>query len=289
MMKLPDFFEFEPLNRLRGRMGIARDVYGSFSTSVDPGRLTRDELDLLTSGEGIDVRFEELTVLSDGTLAYKDSRVLLYIRDVHVYGDRDREPRYHLSNCKTLQEMNAKRKFDRYVIATEVKGIFKLNIISNGNKRSERRKLPVCQNCLSSLRFDGFDLQKMARTTRQRIVNDFTPDRFFDLYPRSLHVKKPSYDAITAPVNVYTEDWPEVSNRVRSERGWKCEKCHRLLNGRLQKYLHVHHENGQRWDNRRTNLRVLCIGCHAEEPDHHHLKNDPNYAHYMRERPPVPR
>src|SRR3954463_3777323 len=115
-MKLPDFTKFEPLNGLKGRMSIPRDVYGSFSLSIDRNHLTIAELDLLTSGEGIDVSFDELTILPDGTLAYKDSRVLLYIRDIHVYGGRDGEPRYHLSNCTTLRDMTEKGRFERYIV-----------------------------------------------------------------------------------------------------------------------------------------------------------------------------
>jgi hypothetical protein len=54
-MKLPDFRFFEPFNGLKGRMGIPTDVYGSFTLEATATRLTRDELDRLSSGEGIDI------------------------------------------------------------------------------------------------------------------------------------------------------------------------------------------------------------------------------------------
>ena len=53
-MKLPEFFSFEPLNRLKERMGIPRDVYGSLTVKVEPGRLTEHELNQLSAGDGID-------------------------------------------------------------------------------------------------------------------------------------------------------------------------------------------------------------------------------------------
>ena len=280
-MKLPDFFKFEPLIRLKRQMEIPDDVYGSLSVDGEPGRLTVEELDRLTSGEGIDVSFDELTILKDGTLAYKDSRVLLYIRDVHVYGDSEREPRYHLSNCATLQEMNEKGRFDRYVIATEDGGVFKINLISSGKTKTERRRLSVCQNCLHGLAFEGFSSQ-MDRRTRARIVSEFSPDQFFAVYPRSLHVKRPTYDSDTAPLNDYPSDFHEISDRVRRESGWQCDACKRVLSdNKLRRYLDVHHINGDRRDNRNTNLRALCVGCHANQPNHHHVKNDPRYRAYI--------
>jgi hypothetical protein len=126
-MKLPDFFKFEPLNRLRSRMGIADGQYGSFSAEIDASRLTLDELDRLT-GDGIDIYFNELTVLPDGTLGYKGNRVLLYIKDVHVYGDQESEPRYHLFNCATLVNMTQSGRFERYVISTKSNGEFRINL-----------------------------------------------------------------------------------------------------------------------------------------------------------------
>ena len=60
-MKLIDFINFEPLNRVKDQKGIPRDVYGSFTVAIDERRLTLAELEALTSGAGIDVSFDELT------------------------------------------------------------------------------------------------------------------------------------------------------------------------------------------------------------------------------------
>jgi hypothetical protein len=283
-MKLPNFFKFAPLNDLKQRMGVPIDTYGSFAG--DPDRITAEERVLLESGEGIEVSFDQLTVLPDKTLAYKDSRVLLYIRDVHVYGSRQREdwhPRYHLANCTTLQEMNAVGRFERYVIAAETSGEFILNMITGSKVRSERRQLSVCQNCLAGLAFDGFSFRK-DRHTRANFVRSFTPSLFFAAYPQSLHPRKPRYTSATAPLDTYTDDFHEVSRRVREQVGWRCEGCRRdLAQLRLRQYLHVHHKSADRRDNRRSNLKALCIVCHAEQPRHAHLKSDPRYRAFLRE------
>lgn len=267
-------------------MGMADDEFGVLPVDIDSGRLTVSELEKLTSGEGLDVYFDELTVLDDGTLAYKDSRVLLYIRDVHVYGNhQNREPRYHVSHCRTLQEMTAKGRFERYVVSTEINGEFKLNFISKGTKKSERRRLSVCQNCLGNLTFDGFKFE-MKRGERREIVRRFTPERFFKKYTRSLHGPLPRHNSENAPLDDYPRDWSSISTQTKRTASWRCEECKRDLSAKhLQRFLDVHHRNGVRRDSFRSNLKVVCVGCHAEEPNHAHVRNDPRYKDYLRVRP----
>jgi hypothetical protein len=44
----------------------------------------------------------------------------------------------------------------------------------------------------------------------------------------------------------------------------------------------VHHINGLKSDDSPENLRVLCIGCHAEQPSHGHMRSMPDYRSYRR-------
>lgn len=93
----------------------------------------------------------------------------------------------------------------------------------------------------------------------------------------------PEHTAETAPNDVYTRDFSEISRAVREERDWVCEKCGTsLASPDLRKYLHVHHVDGRKWNNERRNLRVLCIACHSEESDHGHLKSSAQYKEYIR-------
>jgi len=49
---------------------------------------------------------------------------------------------------------------------------------------------------------------------------------------------------------------------------YRCVTCSIVLVQAESRFLHVHHRNGQKHDNADTNLKVLCIACHAEEPMH---------------------
>src|SRR5690349_5401909 len=100
-------------------MGIREDYAPKFVLAVIRSRLTAEEHEGLTSGAGVDVNIEDVEIAKDGTLSFKGRRVILYIRDVSVFGDRSGLPRYHLASCSTLQEAKMHGRFGRrYVVST---------------------------------------------------------------------------------------------------------------------------------------------------------------------------
>ena len=110
-MNLTNFFEFEPLNTIKAKMGIPRNVYGNMTVNIDAGRLTELELEKITSANGLEISEDDLTILPDKTLAYKNSRVILYIRDVTVYGNQEISPKFHFKpiEVKKVQTILANR------------------------------------------------------------------------------------------------------------------------------------------------------------------------------------
>jgi hypothetical protein len=279
-MKLPNFYVFEPLNVLKEKMGLPRDAVGGIDVFVDPGRLTAVELERLTSQDGLDISLDDLKVLEDGTLAYKDSRVLLYIRDVPIFGDRESEPRYHLSNCSTLKEMRERKRFNsRYVVSTRTDGIFNLNMIKGANTATKLTRLAVCQNCLGFLSFNGFRMY-WGRPQRTRAVRSFSLGEFFQQYPRSLHTQAPKYNSDNAPLNIYSPDFERVSKVVRAAAGYRCESCEVGLSLEAHKrFLHTHHIDGDKSNNDISNLKALCLVCHAKE--HPGMKSLPEFKQFQ--------
>lgn len=283
-MRLPDFLQSPELNRLRNRMGAVR--LGELTLRSGPNRLTLAELESLVTG-GIDVAsLDEVRVLSDGSLAYKDRRVLLYIRDVSVFGGRqtrqDRNPRYHVSNCSTLQEMRASNRIERYVVAARDDGQFQVNFIRDRRPvESSIIALRICQNCLSELGWQGFGYH-LARPAREQIVGAFTPRQFFEAYPRDLVFDANLDDEGTAPLNGYTQDFPEIASSIKRSLDYRCEQCSLDLSGYgLRRHLHVHHKNGQKFNNTRSNLIALCLRCHSEQPGHGHMRNTDDYRDFL--------
>lgn len=275
---LPNFLHAGYLNSLRFEMGApltesfkAKTIYRPIDLPIAE-RLRED---------GIDVRFDELKILDDGTLAYKGFRVLLYIRDIANYGDRQTMPKYHLSYCRTLEMMQRNKRFQRYVVANRDDGFFNVNMME-ATVTPKVLQLNVCQNCLNKISWGEFR-NNMDQSERANQVSTFNLKDFFEKYARDLISVTPSHNSDTAPINDYTEDWGDISERVKSARGYKCEKvsCGIQLTQRDSKYLHVHHEDGAKYNNNDRNLKVLCIRCHADEPMHGHMKQLPDYINFI--------
>jgi len=279
-MKLPDFIQFAPLNSLRLLMNAPLPEQFIF---VSVKTLTADELEKLGKGELVIEDINDVRELDDGTLAYKNRRVLLHIMDVGTYRDRDPHenlPKFHIAHCKRLLEMkNAGRFASRYVVSTRTDGKFSMRFISGYSQpKSEICELKICKWCLQYLSYKGY-----AGSKRQHIFETFSIDEYFSIYPKSLIVTEPTYTDNTAPVNNYGTGFREVSRRYRAENNWTCKKCGVDLSARShQQYLDTHHRDGAKYDNKDENLAAVCIRCHAEEPMHAHMKNSPRYKEFMR-------
>lgn len=266
--KLPDFLNWSSLNALRQEMKAPLSI--SFSlTTLQPDSSLAEKL--LSGIHEIDLN--EVQVHNDGTLFYNNKRVLLHIRDILPAAEM---PKYHMTNCQSLDSMRKSRRFDRYVVANRDTGEFIVNIISSGEKNLTV-KLDVCQNCLDRIQWRGFSRQTMSSGERRRRVADFSLAEFFGEYPRDLITAKPRYTSATAPLNDYPEHWQQLSLEVRRKRHFTCESCSRSFKPDESRFLHVHHRNGLKYDNSHSNLEVLCIICHAEQPMHGHLKAHPDY------------
>jgi hypothetical protein len=275
-MKLPNFYNFEPMNILKQRMGIPRDRYGTLDIEVQPPRLSAESLEKLGK-EGLDVSFSQLRFLDDGTVAFEGRRVLVYIRDRSQFNGL---PKFHFASCSTLVAMHSNQKIDKYVVATRMDGLFDLNITGFGGKTKTTSRLAVCKNCLERLNYKGY-YHSLPNATKAKLVSSFSISEFFDEYSNSLIDNMPIFNADNAPINDYSDDWDQISLAYRESVHWTCEneQCGRVLSPwHLRQYLHTHHRNGKKYDNKRPNLMALCIECHAEQPDHAQLKASPQYT-----------
>lgn len=278
--KLPNFLNAPSLNALRGEMGAP--LAATFTDKSDYVLIELPIIERLRE-TGVDVDFEDIHILEDGTLSYKGYRVLLYIRDIANYGGRHSLPKFHLSYCKTLETMHANKRFQRYVVANREDGLFQVNFIDE-KEMAKIIHLGVCQNCLGEISWNGFK-NYFDRETRSAAVNAFKLKEFFKTYPRDLHIIKPDHTSDTAPINDYTDDWGDVSERFKRSRQYICDECGIELSQRKSKYIHVHHKNGSKNDNTDSNLKLVCIRCHANEPMHGHMKRLPDYLDFIAQYP----
>lgn len=284
-MKLTNFLTFQPFVDARRNMGIREDKLGDLNAIVvATSGLSLEKLEALSNG-GLDIEsLDEVKVNSDGTLSdeKQSKRVLLYIRDVSGYSFFESDPRFHFANCQTLQEMRVNSRFGRYVIAIEDTGNFSVHV--GKSLKPTPKRLQVCMNCLDCLKFQGYD-RNQEKSARKAAVASFNIQTFFKLYPKSLHAQIPEFTEEDAPRNLYHEDFKVLSKEVRAERAWRCEgdECGvDLSKAAHRKYLHVHHIDGQKNRNARSNLQVLCLYCHSRQYQHQHMFTSPNYDDFAK-------
>jgi hypothetical protein len=277
-VKLPNFLHSAELNGLRGQMGAP--LAEKFGPQLKVKSINLPIAEQLQT-RGIDVDFDEILILNDGTLGYKGHRVLLYIRDIANYSKKEKQtmPKFHFTFCSTLNTMQQNKRFARYVVANRADGEFQVNLIGQTDEPRFVR-LHVCQNCLAQIAWQGFS-SELTREARNESVKAFSLPVFFEEYPRDLLAVKPAHTSDTAPLNDYPLNWSDISDRARRDAVYRCCNCSIRLIRADSKFLHVHHKNGQKNDCHPDNLEVLCIKCHANQPMHGHMKAMPMYSEFL--------
>ncbi len=201
-----------------------------------------------------------------------DNYTLQYIESKDLY-------KYHIYKCTTISNMFNSGRKHRYKINSRDDGSFYYTFTDyNGYvlKTVENQKLNICKNCLkkflsksfiSDYDVSNFNLKDFHKQNRS----------FFDFDTSSM--EKGEY----AKANVYSRKWTEIANQIKMKRDYTCEKCGwRPSNDYEKRFIHTHHENGDKTNNRDDNLKVLCIKCHSNIDIYHkRIKSTSNYREFI--------
>lgn len=223
--------------------------------------------------EGIAVSIDDIEILDNGLLSYKGRQVLLYIQDhnwnvVNALNNGASGNKFHVASCRTLDNMNSRGRYNRYVAKNDIDGIFFIDGKNNDTQEyaSGETDLKVCKNCLKHLNYKGYE--DSSNFIKKELFDRFSLETFFDEYQQFFKYK-PKYGAGKVK-SKYTDNWSEVSIRYRDSVSWVCENCNIDLT-QYAELLHTHHINGVKQDNSSSNLKALCCECHAKEPNHGHM------------------
>ena len=275
---------FDGLERLRKRIGASEKTL-SFDMAIAP--LSDIERRLKT--EGILVDREDIQSVGPYLTYRGEHLAILYILNSNsssfALENNDpgkSTPKFHLTWCRTLEDMTQKGRFARYVLSRTESNLFRVEAherdpdeIKRLGKRHmlEGIRLFPCQNCLNDLEYKGFEL-KQKKTTRMDQVHDFLIKTFLQENDGNLTVMKhlPKTLAQNAKSGGYTQDFPEISRRLREEHNWTCTECGIDMTDKKEG-LHTHHINGVKHDNLQSNLKVLCALCHKGIDGYHSTMN----------------
>jgi len=218
----------------------------------------------------IDVDFD-----AGGLFAYEGRQVVLYIKDHRgrpdVINDPEKGKRLHFMDCRTLEDMKARGRFERYVATNRRDGLFKIQWSEEYNSPLSEKEVALrpCKNCLKAMNYIGY--ANCGKQEQNRIFSRFDIEECLNEYS-PLFTRMPIHTEDTQSSNDYALDWSRISQGYRSRRNWTCELCTvSLANNDYRKYLHTHHVNGQKGDNRPSNLQALCAVCHKQQDFHDHM------------------
>ncbi len=259
-------FNFSELENLRKLMGAELAHF-----SVDREYMNEISNVSFELNKGLEIDISQLEIVG-GVYSFKGEQLVVYIYHTfhekeYVENDPDKNVRFHLKDCKTIEMMREKNRFEtRYIGSNNTDGNFRVSVYSDKLRKSEeeiKTNLRVCKNCLNELNYKGY------KFNNAEVWKTFNLKEFFDHY-KTFFKDKPKYNCENVPKNEYPENWQEISRKIRRERKWECQDCGLNLE-RHQNLLHVHHRNHSKFDCRLENLEVVCINCHSKKPGHQNM------------------
>lgn len=201
-------------------------------------------------------------VLSSGHIA----RVLLHIgvgEPARCHDDPQRWHRYHISKCaaygppsrqlKSFKTRRADGRFSYFIYDTWGDEYMPQH-------RENGRKLLICGNCrnkLNHLALDNPDGDlELSSFLQGSLARRLFPNPF-----------RYDHDRVSGfPL----EDWDAIARYTKERASWHCARCgwdHR----NTPKFLHAHFVETPGIPEAIGQIQVLCVGCHALEPNHSHI------------------
>lgn len=257
--------KFEELTRvidgftyLSDAIGVYKDI-GKIGTFINLN-------DLIYTSRGI------YNVFPDNSI----KKIILYQGERHFRMTEKLEsnidPSFHLYKCDIIKKQIEQRS-KLFKITTRKDGNFMVtdHRFDEHMKRVEEKsykKLLVCNLC-----FIMYNRIKRGDFPKE----DFKIKDYFDSGHSNLTF---TYNFDEIPIG-YKNNWQEIASALKEKRNYTCEKCKITIEKLYsEKFLNIHFSTEQIYTKSVDKLKVLCLRCHADEPNHEHLIEKTEYKHF---------
>ena len=250
---MSELYDFKNLKEFLKKKGISVNEgtgYQIIRTNVGKSEIENKEI----SFDDFGIYYVDKQGLKHQGYMYQDSY------KVSAYG----LPRFHVLKCKTIQEFLDRGLWGKYYRFSTAKtnDIIERSNVSMVYKEASLSLCGYCRKVLIEMQLEESetteDFFKMMGGNEEEVPQDVEIDMFG-----------------------YVKGWIKISEKYRASQEYSCEKCGIILIGLNKRFLEVHHINGNKLDNRETNLQCLCIHCHSEI-DEHHIENYKSRANRTR-------
>jgi hypothetical protein len=249
--------------------------------AVSFSSISFERLDQIRKVPNLITDFDQEISLHGQLLSYDGHGVIVYIKEHSDLSKAVSDPyneakRYHLTDCKTIQDEKKDRRFGRLVALRYMEGDIP---ICDDKNNTDYAKLVVCGRCLRKLKYRPY-IKASGDEEKERVQMEFSLPEFLKnqhSFPEeSLPLRHAEFSNFS-----YTNDWKSVSEIYKLSQNYCCEECGVELNQRKE-LLHTHHADGVKSNNHPANLVALCVECHSKQPKHKHLKPKATVLHYLK-------
>lgn len=256
-------FDFSPFDELLKRLDAEKVEWKS-----DAQLSEREVILRQLKNEGIEIDVKQVETTPEGLFTFHGENIVIYIKDKTTFFDENELPKFHFSECATINGSKKTQRYERYFASSRTTGDFPIDRKEGTQIITQSYPLLVCQHCLKKLK--KINAKLYWKYSKYSDLSHFNLESFFKDC-NSLIYDKPNKIASNTPQTGYTDDWSEISRKYKERCGYRCEKCGVDLS-KHQNLLDTHHISGNKQNNSDSNLKALCKLCHAEEPQHQHYR-----------------
>lgn len=224
-------YKFEKLNQKLSQLGYPEiELQEGYQVIKADFEMAFKKGDIKVDEDGIRITYEG-----------KEYKGYMFIREYHISRFKT-FPKFHLVRCETIDSFILNGRFNQRYEFSNAKTNDVYDIDTEPHTIHKDKVLRLCKNCVKMIEDEIKD------------TNDFF---------ENLGIKDVSED-IEIDIEGYVKDWHKISREYRKLSGYKCESCNIKIDNRFdQRFLHVHHHDGDKTNNNKSNLKCLCILCHA--------------------------